>query len=227
MFRVKICGITTIDDARHAASAGADAIGLNFYTRSPRYVDVERAREIADVVGTDVARVGVFVNATVEQIYDIVDRVGLNWIQLHGDEPPEYLGQFAERRMIRALRIGRSEAGRENPLEQAVEYLRDCKVGGRLPDAVLVDAQAEDQYGGTGETIDWDALTGQREWLFDRPLVLAGGLTADNVSAAIRRIRPQAVDTASGVESAPGRKDPLLVERFVRAARSALTIIDV
>ncbi len=227
MFRVKICGITTIDDARHAASAGADAIGLNFYTRSPRYVDVERAREIADVVGTDVARVGVFVNATVEQIYDIADRVGLNWIQLHGDEPPEFLGQFAERRMIRALRIGRSKASSENPLEQVVNYLHDCKVGGRLPNAVMVDARVENQYGGTGETIDWDALAGEREWLFDRPLVLAGGLTADNVSAAIRRVRPQAVDTASGVESAPGRKDPLLVERFVRAARSALTIIDV
>ena len=227
MFRMKICGITNVEDARHAATAGADAIGLNFYARSPRYVSAERAKGIVDAVGPEVAKVGVFVNATVAEICDVCDRVGLDWVQLHGDEPPEFLGQLPDRQLIRALRIGPPDGASDDCLGGAAAYLRRCHEGGRLPDAVLIDARVKDEYGGTGEKANWDALAGERDWLIDRPLILAGGLTADNVSDAIHRVRPHSVDTASGVESAPGEKGHLLLERFVRAARSAFLHIDV
>ena len=226
MFRVKICGITNVDDARHAATAGADAIGLNFYARSPRCIDVKQAKDVVDAVGPEIAKVGVFVNATIAEICDVSDRVGLDWVQLHGDEPPEFMGRLPDRQLIRALRVGPPDRTNEDYLGGAAAYLQRCHQGGRLPDAVLVDARVKDEYGGTGEKADWDALAGEREWLFDRPLILAGGLTADNVSDAIHRVRPRSVDTASGVESSPGVKDHLLLERFVRAARSAFLHIE-
>lgn len=215
MFRVKICGITSVDDARAVAAAGADAVGLNFYAKSPRYVSAEKAREIVNALPPEMVKVGLFVNASAEEVCQTFDSLGLDLIQLHGDELPVYLTDLGGRPVMRAFRL--TEAG----LEPIREYLDACRQLGRLPRLVLVDAYVEGEYGGTGRVTDWERL---KRYPFDvahPPLVLAGGLTPDNVAEAIRTVRPAAVDTASGVESSPGRKDPAAVEAFVRAARLA------
>jgi len=215
MFRVKICGITSVEDARAVAAAGADAVGLNFYPKSPRYVGVEKAREIVDALADELVKVGLFVNAAVEEVCERFDQLGLDLIQLHGDEPPEFLARLGGRPVLRAFRLGEAGLG---PLRG---YLADCRQLACVPRLVLVDASVEGSYGGTGEVADWRTL---REYPRDSaypPLVLAGGLTSGNVAEAIGTVRPAAVDTASGVESGPGRKDPAAVEAFVRAARRA------
>lgn len=215
MFRVKICGITSVGDARAVAAAGADAVGLNFYAKSPRYVGVEKAREIVGALPDELVKVGLFVNAAEEEVCETFDRLGLDLIQLHGDEPPEFLARLGGRPVMRAFRLG--EAG----LGPVRGYLADCRQLECVPRWVLVDASVEGSYGGTGEVADWRTL---REYPRDSdspPLVLAGGLTPGNVAEAIRTVRPAAVDTASGVEARPGRKDPAAVEAFVRAARRA------
>jgi len=225
MFRIKICGVTSVDDAQAAVNAGADAVGLNFYEHSPRCVDRRTARQIASAMSSGMACVGVFVNETAETILPLADEVGLDWIQLHGDEPPELVGLLKDRKVIRALRLNVAD-GLTEETGKVARYLRECRVHGQLPDAVMLDARVAGSFGGTGRSLDWQALAPPRDWLCDLPLVLAGGLTPDNVSEAVDAMQPQAVDVASGVESSPGRKDPLLVERFVRAARAALTQID-
>ena len=215
MFRVKICGITSVDDARAVAAAGADAVGLNFYAKSPRYVSVEKAREIINALPPEMVKVGLFVNAPAEEVCQTFDDLGLDLIQLHGDELPTYLTHLGDRPVMRAFRL--AEAG----LEPIGRYLGHCGRLGCMPRLVLVDAYVEGEYGGTGRVTDWERL---KRYPFDvahPPLVLAGGLTPDNVAEAIRTVRPAAVDTASGVESSPGRKDPAAVEAFVRAARLA------
>ncbi len=217
MFRIKICGITRAEDARHAAAAGADAIGLNFYAKSPRFVEIDLAREIAGTVGADVAKVGVFVNSSVDDVRRIGNAVGLDMIQVHGDEPPEFLSELGERPIIRAFRC-RSEG-----LGPVREYLRACRRQGSMPMAVLLDAFDPGQYGGTGKVVDWPAVAGARKELGVENVVLAGGLRPDNVRDAILQAMPSAVDTASGVESSPGMKDPRLVERFVESARDAFS----
>ncbi len=220
MFRIKICGITNVEDAQAAAVAGADAIGLNFYEPSPRYIDSELARQIAVGVGDAIAKVGVFVGAPASKILETFESVGLDWIQLHGDEPPELLAELGERPVIKAM------ACRAGGLGPVAEYLDRCRVLDRLPRAVLVDAYTPGQHGGTGEVVDWDRLADWREALGGVPLVLAGGLTPENVDRAIATVRPRAVDTASGVESSPGRKDEVLVAAFVVTASAEFTRID-
>jgi phosphoribosylanthranilate isomerase len=217
VFRIKICGMTSIDDARAAVDAGADAIGLNFYQRSRRYILPEQAEQIAAAVPGEVTTVGVFVNATAEEINQIVDRVGLNCAQLHGDEPPTLSAQLpAQVLIVRAYRCG------EEGLTPLAHHLTTCRARGRAPDAVLVDADARSDYGGTGRAADWSLVAKEREALGDVPLILAGGLTPENVGEAIAVVRPDGVDVASGVESGPGRKDAVLVARFIAAARDAL-----
>jgi phosphoribosylanthranilate isomerase len=216
MFRIKICGITRPEDALAAATAGADAIGLNFYPRSARFVGEEQARRIAAAVPAGIARVGVFVNESADDIQRIFDRTPLDLIQLHGDEPPEFLCQLGDRPIIRVFRVG--IAG----LAAALAYLDRCRQLGVVPRMVLADAAAGRSYGGTGEVADWSALSGYPAADWHPPLILAGGLTPENVAAAIRAVRPAAVDTASGVESSPGVKDAELMKRFVEAARSSL-----
>ena len=215
MFRVKICGITNVDDARVVAQAGADAVGLNFYPKSPRYVTAEKARQIVDALPERIVKVGLFVNAAAEEICQTFDRLGLDLIQLHGDEPPEFFGELRGRAAMRAFRLG------ESGVDRMCRYLDDCRRLACEPRLVLVDACVEGAYGGTGQLADWEAL---KAYPFDAtppPLVLAGGLKPDNVAEAIRAVCPAAVDTASGVESSPGRKDPVAVEAFVCAAREA------
>jgi phosphoribosylanthranilate isomerase len=234
MFRIKICGITTVDDARTAANAGADAIGLNFYERSARHVSLESARQIAAVLPQGVVKVGLFVNASPTVVCELFDELRLDLIQLHGDEPPEYLPLLGGRPVMRAFRVKPGE------LATTLAYLDRCREQGVGPRLVLIDSAVVGEYGGTGQTADWSAARdyaamavgdeGDNSILVDTkigtvaslpPLVLAGGLTAENVARAIAAVRPTAVDVASGVESEPGRKDPRAVEAFVRAAREA------
>jgi phosphoribosylanthranilate isomerase len=215
MFQIKICGVTTIDDAKAVAAAGADAIGLNFYAGSSRFLPLEQAQHVAAIIPPKVLKVGVFVNAPAEAICGAYDALGLDLIQLHGDEPPEFLAELGDRPVMRAFRVG------PEGLQGVAAYLARCRELGTPPALVLVDAFVADQRGGTGKTADWDKLVAERHLLGDTPLVLAGGLTPDNVAEAIRRVHPAAVDTASGVESSLGKKDLAAVRRFVEAATQA------
>jgi len=214
MFRVKICGITRAEDARAAAEAGADAIGLNFYSASKRYCPPERAKEIASETPAWVCKVGVFVGATAEEIRRICRQVPLDVIQLHGDETPELLRTLRPLPLIKALPF----AGTAEPI---AEFLLACHQQQALPRMLLVDAATGGRFGGTGEAIDWSLFASQRPKLSGMPLILAGGLTPDNVATAIRATHPWAVDVASGVESAPGKKSPELVRAFVAQAHQA------
>jgi phosphoribosylanthranilate isomerase len=216
MFRVKICGITNEADARFAIDVGADAIGFNFYAKSKRFVEPAAAREIADALPNNVQEIGVFVNHTAAEICSIATTVGLNGIQLHGDERPEFFAELpAKLLLIRAFRCGASGLA---PLS---EYLEKCRTAGRVPDVVLIDADAGAEFGGTGQRADWGRVAKERGLLEDMPLILAGGLTPANVAAAIATVHPDGVDVASGVERAPGRKDDQLVADFVAAAKRA------
>lgn len=216
MFRVKICGITTVEDARHAADAGADAIGINFYGGSVRAVTRDQARAIAEAAPDEVAKVGVFVNAGAVEIQQMAERLKLDYVQLHGDEPPSMLGELAGLGVIRAFRLGR--AGWQ-PL---VDYLDECRRLAAMPVAVLADACREGAFGGTGQAVNWALARQFHELQLGIPLILAGGLTPQNVAEAIAAVSPAAVDTASGVESLPGCKNVAMVAAFVAASRTAL-----
>lgn len=200
MTRVKICGIRTASAALAAAEAGADAVGFVFYPPSPRFVPPARAAELARRLPPFVLRVGVFVNAPVQVVEEVAEQVGLDVVQLHGDEPPEVCARL-RRRVIKAVRV-------DGP--DAVARAREYPVA-----AVLLDAHVPGLYGGTGRRFDWSLVRG-----LDKPVILSGGLTPDNVGEAIRQARPYAVDASSGVETA-GEKDPEKIAAFVRAVRAA------
>ncbi len=223
MFTIKICGITRPDDAVAAAEAGADAIGLNFYAKSPRSVSVETAMEIARAVDGGPVVVGVFVNASAAEIARVVASVPLGAIQLHGDEPAEFVNELPHGvPVIRAARIG--AAG----LAEAAAYRDACGDLGRPLAAMLLDASVkvapgeEVVYGGSGHRLDWPRVAAERGVLAPTPLILAGGLTPVNVAEAIAVSRCDGVDTASGVEVSPGVKDQQMVRSFIAAARRAL-----
>lgn len=216
---VKICGVRDEATAERICQLSPDAIGLNFYSGSPRNVSREIATRIADVTGAAVQRVGVFVNQSASEIEDLVGACRLDAIQLHGDETAADISSIAGRlpgiRFYRAWRMeGESLAG-------LGEHLADCRARGNVPVGCLIDARVQGAYGGTGQVVPWAALA--REYQRDvwPPLVLAGGLTDQNVMAAIRAVRPWGVDVASGVESAPGVKDLDLVRQFLKNARNA------
>jgi phosphoribosylanthranilate isomerase len=215
MFRIKVCGITSVDDGVAVAQAGADAIGLNFYRRSPRYVEPETALEIVESLPAAIVKVGLFVDRPAEDICRLYDELRLNLVQLHGDQPPEFVAQLGGRPTMRAFRVGAEGLGPVN------EYLARCQALGAPLKLVMLDAMVAGQYGGTGQTADWTTAHQYTEIAGAPPLVLAGGLTPENVGEAIRAVRPSAVDVASGVEWRPGRKDPAAIGRFVEAARVA------
>ncbi|MEM8866239.1 MAG: phosphoribosylanthranilate isomerase [Planctomycetota bacterium] len=215
MFRVKICGVTNPGDALAAVEAGADTIGLNFYPRSKRFVADDVATDIVKGLPADVLKIGVFVNSPADEMLQTARRVGLTAIQLHGDEPATMLAELEGFPVVRARRIGASG------LAAIASDAAACKQAGRAADAVLVDAPAPGEYGGAGETFDWNSVVGHEAVLGGLPLILAGGLTPANVAAAIGTVRPAGVDVASGVESAPGKKDTALMAAFVKNARSA------
>ncbi|EHQ53278.1 MULTISPECIES: phosphoribosylanthranilate isomerase [Ectothiorhodospira] len=196
--RIKICGITRPEDARAAVQAGADALGLVFYARSPRAVTPDQARAIAAVEAPFVTRVGLFVNADAQWVREVLARVSLDLLQFHGNEPPDYCESFGLD-YIKAI-----------PMAEPVavgEYMD------RHPGALgfLLDSHGAGQVGGTGKTFDWSSWPDRAT----RPLILAGGLHPDNVAAAVQQTRPWAVDVSSGVESAPGLKDPERMTRFI------------
>jgi phosphoribosylanthranilate isomerase len=219
MFRIKICGITTVEDAMRAAAAGADAVGLNFYPKSPRFVDVPTAEAIVHALPSGIARVGLFVNREAHEIRELFGRLGLDLIQLHGDESPSFLTALGGLPILRSFRIT------ADGLDPVLDYLSECRQRNCLPQRVLLDACKKGHYGGTGELADWAAARQYPAASWHPPLVLAGGLTPGNVAEAIAMVRPSGVDTASGVERSPGHKDPRLVEDFVRAAREAFEAI--
>lgn len=211
---IKICGIR--DRAAAAAVAGLRpaALGLNFYAGSPRCISEDVAAEIVRALPAEVEPIGVFVNHSAAEIRKIAHRCGLRTIQLHGDEPVSLLAELREFRIVRAFRV--DTAG----LAKVAETLAACAAGDCLPWACLVDAHVPGSYGGTGQVAPWSVL--REEWQADwPPLILAGGLRPENVAAAITAVQPWGVDVAGGVESAPGVKDPLRVEEFIRAARRA------
>jgi phosphoribosylanthranilate isomerase len=216
VFRIKICGIRRAEDLPHIAAAGADAVGLNFYAGSKRYLAPNEAAAITEAMPKGLARVGVFVNASSAEMLAAAERYGLDYLQLHGDEPPAQLAELRTCPIIKAFRFG---GDGWTPIQL---YLSECKRFGALPVAVLVDAPSiAGEYGGTGTTGDWQALVGWRKQI-KLPLVLAGGLTPGNIAEAIKIVRPSAVDTASGVERADGYKSPEQVESFVATARTGL-----
>ena len=214
MFRIKICGVTQMADAASVADAGADAIGLNFYPRSPRYVTIQAAQAIASALPAGVLKVGLFVNESPQQIRELAATTPLDVVQLHGDETPSDIQALAGLQVMKAFRLGPGEAAR------VLEFVTACEAQQTPLAAVLVDAYHPGSYGGTGRSADWQAAFALQSRL-SVPLILAGGLTAQNVAAAIAAVRPTGVDTASGVESVPGRKDDQLVRAFVMAAQHA------
>jgi phosphoribosylanthranilate isomerase len=210
---VKICGLTCVEDVTACAAAGVDWVGLNFHPGSPRFVQPDRAAEIIASLPASISAIGVFVDRPAAEVEDLSQRVGLKIIQLHGSEPPEYLLTLGQLKVIRAFRVGGTSAW-----DGVSEYLAQAEKLDRPPHAILIDSCVPGQPGGTGATVGEDVLDSMPPL---PRLILAGGLTPANVAVKVERFRPWMVDVASGVESAPGRKDPALIAAFVRAAKSA------
>jgi phosphoribosylanthranilate isomerase len=215
-FLVKICGITNSADAKAATDAGADAIGFNFFNKSRRFIKPAAARRIIEELPDRMLKVGVFVNKSAPDIASIVAEARLNAVQLHGDEPATILSQLPTHvRIVRAYRCTNEGLA---PLER---YLDECHSLGRMPDAVLIDADAGTAYGGSGELADWTLIREQQAALGGLPLILAGGLNPENVAAAVEAVKPAGVDVSSGVEREPGIKDAQRIEKFIAASREA------
>ncbi len=204
--RVKICGITRTEDARAAAVAGADAIGLVFYEGSPRHVTPERAAEIVAALPPCVTVVALFVNAPRAQVRSVLETVPIDLLQFHGEETPEDCRGFG-RRYLKAIRM-------RDDVDLAVQARRYHDAA-----ALLLDAYVPDRHGGTGTSFDWARVPRD----LDMPLILAGGLTPENVAQAVMRVRPWAVDVSGGVEAAKGIKDETKMRAFVRNVNSVET----
>ena len=201
--RVKVCGITRAADARAAAEAGADAIGLVFYPPSPRYLSAERAVEIRDALPPFVQSVALFVNPDAPQVAQVIGRVKPALLQFHGEESPQFCAQFG---------VPYVKACRMKPGVDALEYLRPFASAA----AWLFDSHVA-EYGGVGESFDWSLVPA----LSPRPVVLSGGLSRANVADAVRRVRPWGVDVSSGVEAAKGLKDAAKIAAFIAEVRNA------
>lgn len=207
--RIKICGITRPEDGDHAIGAGAWALGMVFWPRSPRALAVEEAIDLARPLRRRAELVGVFVNQTLDEVVGTAEVVGLGWVQLHGDEGPSFCEAVARRAGAKVVKAARVRAKAD---VQAIDAFRNV-------DVHLLDAYRAGDPGGTGDTFDWALATERRS---DVPLMLAGGLTAENVAEGIAQTSPWAVDVSSGVEAAPGIKDPEKVEAFVAAVRATV-----
>ena len=202
--RVKICGITNLEDARHATACGADALGFVFYPGSPRCVAPDTARQIIADLPPFVTTVGLFVNERPARIREMVEFCGLNTIQLHGDEGPDHCS-YPPYRVIKALRLQAAMRG---------DVFASYQVS-----ALLLDAYVSNQFGGTGHRCDWAqaaVVAAQHR------IILAGGLSPENVAEAVSQVHPYGVDVSSGVEQKPGKKDPDKMAKFVRMAKEAL-----
>jgi phosphoribosylanthranilate isomerase len=210
MARVKLCGITNFDDARLCAEAGAWALGMIFYPDTPRRCEVDEAERISAELRRQVELAGVFVNASLDEVAEIADVCGLSLIQLHGDEGPAYCTEVARRT---GAKVAKAVRAKDKASVRALLAYRD------RVDFHMVDAYRPGMLGGTGETFSWELLGELRD--SSHPLILSGGLTPDNVAEAIAAVHPFAVDTASGTEAEPGRKDPEKVGAFMRAVEHA------
>jgi phosphoribosylanthranilate isomerase len=204
--QIKICGVTNVKDAAACAELGANMIGFNFYRQSPRYIEPKVARRIIDAIPSGACAVGVFVDASAEEIRNVADTAGVRCVQLHGRTSPITCSELA-----RELRVIRAFSTDPQFRAEQVSLFSDCDV--------LVDAHHPNLRGGTGLTCDWRAARTARS--FARFLILSGGLTDQNVSQAITTVAPHAVDVCSGVESAPGVKDHRALENFVSSVRTA------
>jgi len=202
--RSKICGITRLEDALAAAEAGADAIGLVFYAKSPRAVDIATAREIVSGLPPFVTSVGLFVNASRCELNEILEALPLDLLQFHGDETPADCEGF-HRPYIKALRVRPGD-----DIEAACQRYASAS-------GVLLDTYVAGVPGGTGEAFDWSLVPAR----LSKPVILAGGLSPDNVSDAIARVKPWAVDVSGGVEAAKGIKDPARIAAFLQAVKCA------
>jgi len=204
MTKVKVCGITNLDDALSAAEAGAYALGFNFYEKSPRYINPLEAQKIIEHLPPFITAVGVFVNEPEpERVAELASQLKLSAIQLHGDESPDYCAQLSGWRVITALRVDPN--------------FKPAHAGRYAISAILLDAYKPGEYGGTGEVFAWDIA---KEATNYGRIILAGGLNPLNVADAVKAVRPYAVDVASGVESSPGKKDRNKVREFVIKAKS-------
>ncbi|MEK6949412.1 MAG: phosphoribosylanthranilate isomerase [Nanoarchaeota archaeon] len=203
MPKVKICGITNLEDAINAAKLGADYLGFNFYKKSPRYIDEKKAKKIIEKMPNNVKKVGIFVNEELNNVADIANKLNLDLVQLHGDEKPEYCKQLkdkSKKSIIKAFRIKNS---------------RDIKNMERYnADFLMFDAHKEGMFGGTGKTFDWKIIKAVK-----RPFFLSGGLNPENAGEAIKIAKPFAVDVASGVEENPRKKDYNKMKDFIEAVK--------
>jgi phosphoribosylanthranilate isomerase len=203
--KVKICGITNLPDGIAAVEAGADVLGFVFCDQSPRRISVEAAARIIRELPPHLVKAGVFANAPEDLVFSAINECGLNLLQFHGDESPEYCLGFGLM-SIKAFRIRTAQS-----LEALPAYSTD---------AWLLDAYAPGKLGGTGAQFNWDLALEAQKW--GRPIFLAGGLTPGNVAQAMKRVHPYGVDVSSGVEAAPGKKDHAKVREFVRAAKAVI-----
>jgi phosphoribosylanthranilate isomerase len=208
--RIKFCGITSLDDAERAAAAGAWAIGLIFWPRSPRRCEPGAAVEIAAAVKRRLEVAGVFVNATLDHVTETADAVGLTMLQLHGDEGPAYCGEAARRTGCKVIKAVRVRSGAD--LQALSAFHTDYH---------LLDSYSAAVPGGTGETFAWEIARAHRG---RTPVILSGGLNPENVADGIAALNPFAVDVASGVELSPGRKDPQKLQAFADAVRSTVPV---
>ena len=219
MTLVKICGITNLDDAHQAVEYGADILGFNFYSSSPRYIAPGTAKHIDERIRAKAAvkTVGVFVNEQLDRVLETAILANIDFIQLHGDESPNYVENVRDNSglgIIKAFRVNE---------QLRIADLKEYPLTSELYDemsGILLDAYSPSVYGGSGLVVDWEFAMAAANDLFR--VYLAGGLNPENVRQAIERVRPFAVDVASGVESSPGKKDPKKVAAFIRAAKEAI-----
>ncbi|MBI3583733.1 MAG: phosphoribosylanthranilate isomerase [Nitrospinae bacterium] len=203
MIKVKICGITNLEDALYAADCGADALGFIFYPKSPRFVEITRAEEIISKLSPFITTVGVFVNQSIENIVNIVHECNINIVQLHGDETPDYCSKLPMK-AIKAIRVKN-----EDSLKQ---------IAGYKTSTFLLDAYSENSYGGTGKIFNWDLAIKAKGY---GRIILSGGLTHDNVREAIEKVKPYGVDVSSGVEEKEGKKGKEKVREFIKRVKEA------
>lgn len=202
MVKVKICGITNLEDALYAADCGADALGFIFYPKSPRFIEKTKAKEIISKLPPFITTVGVFVNESIENIVNTVHECNINIVQLHGDETPDYCSKLPVK-AIKAIRVKD-----EDSLKKMTEYKTST---------FLLDAYSEYSYGGTGKIFNWDLAIKAKGY---GRIILSGGLTPDNVREGIKKVKPYAVDVSSGVEEMEGKKSKEKVREFIERVRS-------
>lgn len=216
MVKVKICGITNAEDALAAVDAGCDALGFVFYNKSPRYIRPQKAHEIIKRLPPAVIKIGVFVNAKEKYILQVARRLGLNMLQFHGQESPQFCRKFKNYKIIKTFKLG---AGAGKCSVATKNRLDPQNMLQYRPFAYLFDTYSRIKAGGTGKHFDWKLV--RHMGRLERPVFLSGGLSAGNVLKAIKSVRPQWVDACSSLESSPGKKDHMKIKKFIETVKKA------